>query len=392
MEIDQFINDYAIERKQTNSLKWDALDERYGDSELLPLWVADTEFKTPKPVIAALETRIRHGIFGYSIVPDDYFEAYEGWQKRHEKTPFQANWLSFSTGVVQSLYDLVACFTEVGDSILIQPPVYYPFFNAIKDQKRKLVTSELIQKDSHYQMDLVDFENKLLTEQVKVFILCSPHNPVGRVWSEEELRRVLTLCNQYGVLVIADEIHSDLVFKPFTSTITVAEAASLENLIVCNAPSKTFNLASLLTSHVWIPNVEKRKQYSAWSQARRQTENSSLGQLAAKTAYETGDDWLQGLLSVVEYNYTLAKKKLTKNLPQIRISELEGTYLLWLDLTALIPASEVKEFVQEQARLAVDYGEWFSATAKSFIRLNLATSPLNIQIACDRLIAAMKGR
>lgn len=392
MTIEKFIATYGVKRKQTDSLKWDALAERYGDAELLPLWVADMEFKTPHSVVAALQERVAHGVFGYSNVPTDYFAAYAGWQARHEQTPFQKEWLLFSTGVVQSLYDLIACFTEVGDAVLIQPPVYYPFFNAIVEQDRKLVTSDLIRQAGTYQMDLTDFEQKIEEEHVKAFILCSPHNPVGRVWQPAELAAVLEICRRHQVLVIADEIHSDLVFQPFTSTISVATTADLENLIVVNAPSKTFNLASLLHSHIWIPAEQRRTVYADWAARHRQTENSSLGQLAAKVAYETGDEWLENLLQVIQRNYEQVKSRLQIELPEIKLGPLEGTYLLWLDLTDLVPATEVKAYVQDQAKLAIDFGEWFSPKTKNFIRLNLATTPDIIQEACDRLIAAKGAR
>ena len=391
MTIETFIATYGVNRKQTDSLKWDALAERYDDADLLPLWVADMEFKTPHSVRKALQERVAHGVFGYSNVPTDYFAAYAGWQARHEQTPFQSEWLFFSTGVVQSLYDLIACFTEVGDAVLIQPPVYYPFFNAIVAQERKLVTSNLVRHGATYQMDLTDFEQKIEQEHVKAFILCSPHNPVGRVWQPAELMAVLEICQRQQVLVIADEIHSDLVFQPFTSTVSLASATGLENLIVVNAPSKTFNLASLLHSHIWIPGAKRRGTYKEWAARHRQTENSSLGQLAAKVAYETGDQWLENLLQVIQQNYEYVKKRLHIAVPEIKMGPLEGTYLLWLDLTDLVPANEVKTYVQDQAKLAVDFGEWFSPETKNFIRLNLATTPDIIQEACDRLIAEKGG-
>lgn len=392
MDQQTFIHEYARERKNTNSLKWDALEERFGDADLLPLWVADMEFATPKAVTDALTKRIAHGIFGYSGVDKEYFNTYLGWQARHENTPFKEEWLQFSTGVVQAIYDLVDCFTEKGEAVMIQRPVYYPFSNAIKDKQRKLINSPLKNIDGHYEMDLADFESKVVAEKVKLFILCSPHNPVGRVWSEEELANVLTICQKHGVLVIADEIHSDFMMpgQTFTSAISVNEGAFLDHLIVLNAPSKTFNLASLLNSHIWIPNEALRKQYRAYAKVNRQTESSLIGQVAAQAAYENGDEWLAALIDVIYHNYQYIKTNLEAAVPSVKVGELQGTYLLWIDLSQALNGRTTKEVVQDQAKLAVDFGDWFAHDTKDFIRFNLATTPANIKQAVDQLIAALK--
>lgn len=388
MEATEFVQNYYQKRYQTDSLKWDGLEERYGDGKLLPLWVADMDFSVPPFVQETLKKRIDHGIFGYSLVPTTYFSAYEGWQRRHEQTAFQKDWLHFTTGVVQGLYDLISCFTEEDDQIIIQPPVYYPFFDAIKKQKRQLVTSNLVETKAGYQMDLADFENQLINNNVKLFILCSPHNPVGRVWTKAELTEVFRLCKENGVLVISDEIHSDLILPghSFVSAVTVAEELNfLDHLIVCNAPSKTFNLAALLNAHIWLPDKDLQIQYQDWTNKHRQTENSVLGQLAGLTAYDKGDDWLQSLLSVINQNYQLLKEQLGKNIPEIKVHDLQGTYLAWLDLRNWLTTPETKSFIQEQAGLAIDYGEWFSAETKGFIRINLATSSDNIKFTLNRL-------
>lgn len=391
MNQEEFVTKYSVDRKNTGSLKWDALEERFGDAELLPAWVADMEFSVPETVKEALIQRISHGIFGYSMVTKDYFNAYQGWQQRHEQTVFKEEWLSFSTGVVQSLYDIVDCFTEKGDKVIIQPPVYYPFSNAIRDKGRQVVSSELQLVDGQYQMNLADFEAKLIEQQPKLFILCSPHNPVGRVWTATELADVLALCEKHQVLVLADEIHSDIVLtkRGFCSVLTVEQGKYQDNLILVNSPSKTFNLASLLNSHVWIPNEELRNQYQAWKSQYKQTENSLLGQLAAKVAYETADEWLAGLLTTIQSNYDYVKEQVALHLPKIEVANLEGTYLLWLDLRGYVEKSQVKEIVQDQAKLAIDFGEWFSPNSKGFIRLNLATTPENIHQAVKQLIAAI---
>lgn len=390
MDITTFIQENQVERRQTKALKWDALDERFQDGSLLPLWVADMEFSTPKTVTEALEKRIAHGVFGYSINHPDYFHSFAAWQEKRHQIQLRPDWLRFSTGVVQSLYHLLHCFTEAGDGVLIQPPVYYPFFNAVRDTKRKLVLSPLKKEGERYTIDLADFEAKLIAERPKLFILCSPHNPVGRIWSEEELAAVLELCRSYDVLVISDEIHQDFEIgeNKFVSALNVADGAYQDRLIICNAPSKTFNLASLLHSHIIIPNAAVRAQFDATIGAYQQTENNLLGQLAAKTAYETGEEWFEGLLAVIRANYQTVVSRL-QEFPGLTVAPLEGTYLAWIDLRQVVPLAEIKTCVQEKGQLAVDYGEWFADEYKGFIRLNLATTPAIISQALDQLLAAV---
>lgn len=389
-----FVEENAVSRKNTHSLKWDALNERFGNPDLLPLWVADMEFQTPKPVIEALKKRVEHGVFGYSKVPDDYFEKFNHWQETQHQITLQPEWLRFSKGVVESLYHLLQIFTQEADSVLIQPPVYYPFFNAIKDTKRKLVINQLQKTATGYEIDLNDFEHQIRTENVKLFLLCSPHNPVGRVWSEETLEQLLAICKKYQVLVIADEIHQDFVYAPnkFTSALNVAKGAYQEQLIVVNAPSKTFNLASLLNAHVLIPNAILRETYDQRIKVYSQSEHSDLGQLAAKTAYEQGAEWFAGLKEVILENYQYVKTTFAKELPTIEVAELQGTYLLWLNFESLALGADLERFIKEECQLAVDFGEWFSKETTQFIRLNLATTPKNIQKAVQQIIQAVKQR
>lgn len=389
MNVNEYNARYYKDREYTDSLKWDDLKERYGSEDLLPLWVADTEFSVPEAVQQALQAKISQGIFGYSLVPEDYFSTYANWQKRHRQRAFKREWLFFSTGVVQALYDLVDCFTEKGDAVLIQPPVYYPFFDVIQNKKRQLVTSNLISTSNGYRMDFDGLEEKIKEYQVKLAILCSPHNPVGRVWKSEELRIYLNICAAKGVLVISDEIHSDLILpgNQFISTAEIAEEEGLfENLVICNAPSKTFNMASLLNAHIWIPHVEMRERYKNWSQKNKHTENSLLGQIAGQAAYQSGDQWLNNFLALVAQNYNWIKEQLHQYIPQIEVTELQGTYLLWLDLREWISPEKVKYYIQDQAKLAVDFGEWFSKETKGFIRINLGTSPANLRLAVKYLI------
>ncbi|BDG67106.1 cystathionine beta-lyase [Enterococcus innesii] len=358
----------------------------------MPLWVADMDFAAPKAVEKALQQLVAQGTFGYGIPPSGYFSAYQGWQDRHWGTKFEEKWLSFSTGVVQSLVDLLHCFTEPDDGILIQPPVYYPFFDSIKETKRRLIEAPLQKVGNSYRIDFAAFEAQIIEEKVKLFILCSPHNPVGRVWQEEELHQLLAICQKHEVVVIADEIHRELILgdQQFVSAITVAQRLGIEKLIVLDSPSKTFNLAGLLLSHVWIPDLEMRTTYHAWCRQYKQTEVNCFGLTAAKAAYESGDQWLADLLSVVVANEEMIRQQLQEAFPKIELLPLEGTYLLWVDLRQVIAKERTKHVIQDTAGLAVDYGEWFAKDGQGLIRLSLATTPTIIQQALDRMIEAIK--
>ncbi|ANK61458.1 MalY/PatB family protein [Loigolactobacillus backii] len=390
-DTEAFIKKYAVDRSGTNSLKWDALNERYGDPDLLAMWVADMEFKVPEQVTAALTKRVAHGVYGYSFTPDSYYDAYFSWQKRRHNIDLQKDWLRFDNGVVNSLYGIVNTFTQPDDAVLILTPVYYPFHNAVLDNHRKLVTSELVNQDGHYEIDFADVERKIVTENVKLFIQCSPHNPVGRIWSADELQQILEICKRHNVLVVSDEIHQDIEVgtKKFVSALSVAKGAFQNNLIVVTAPSKTFNVACLLNSHVIIPNPKIRQRYDAGKTRFNETEISVLGQVAAEAAYTYGDKWLDQILQIVRDNYTYLRRELTTKVPGIKIADLEGTYLTWLDLRQVVPAGLTKEFIQEDCHLAVDYGQWFGKRDEGFVRLNLATNPKLVHKAVANIVAGL---
>jgi cystathionine beta-lyase len=390
MEKTEFLKKYQVERLHTNSTKWDALAERFGDPDLLPLWVADMEFKVPEAVQQALIERINHGAFGYIEDFPDYVEVFNKWQAAHHHLTIQNDWLRFSTGVVHSLYNLVQIFSKEGDAVLIQPPVYYPFFDLVKDTNRQLVLSPLLNTTAGYTIDLADFEAKIIENKVKIYVLCSPHNPVGRVWTEQELNAVLEICAKHDVFVIADEIHQDFVLDghTFYSTLNIKNGAYRNRLAICNAPSKTFNLASLNNSHVIIADDDVRKQYDEGLKHIESSERNLLGRIAARAAYAEGADWFDGLKQVVTDNYHYVRDQFAAKAPQVKVADLQGTYLLWIDLSAVVSETELKDFVQGKCRLAVDFGHWFSPSPAyaTHIRLNLATIPENVETAVERLI------
>jgi cysteine-S-conjugate beta-lyase len=392
MTTKEFCEKYGVDRQGTNCLKWDALNVRFGDPDLISMWVADTEFKAPEQVREALKNRADHGVFGYSYTPDSYYNAFISWEKDHHGYEVKKDWIRFGSGVVNSIYWLVNVFTEIEDAIIILTPVYYPFHNAVKDNGRRLICSELVNTNGRYSIDFKKFEKDITDNDVKMFILCSPHNPAGRVWDEEELDSLLDICRRHNVLVLSDEIHQDLVItdKKHIPSAIVSGGKYANNLITLNAPSKTFNLAGLLNSHNIIENDELRAKYDAEIKKINQTESNIMGLVAGEAAYTYGEEWHQGLLKVIRENFEFVRESFAHELPKVIVTPLEGTYLAWLDLRAFMKPDEVKPFVQGKCRLAVDYGEWFSSNCKGFIRLNLATKPEYVHAAVKNLIDNLK--
>ena len=393
MDVEKFVEQYSVERKGTACHKWDGMDEMFGDNDLLAMWVADMEFKIAECVQKALYERIDHGVFGYSQTPNSYYDAFIGWQRRRIHATIEKDWIRFTPGVVAFLYWAVAAYTKENDKILVQPPVYYPFFNAIKDNNRQVVASNLIQDENgRYIMDLVDFEEKIKQENVKMFILCSPHNPVGRVWTEQELNDVLAICQKYNVIVLSDEIHQDIIVgdNPFISSISVNNGAYHKNLLIATAPSKTFNLAGLQHSNIIIPTPELREIYDVKIQNLQHAGSNVLAKVATEAAYNGCEAWLEGLLATIKQNFNYVKESLRQHAPKAVVADLEGTYLTWIDMSAYIEPEKIKEFIQDTCRIAVDFGEWFSDDYKGFIRLNLGTTPANVKTAIESIITNLK--
>ena len=392
MQKEKFLKEYLVERKGTYSLKWDALDKRFGNADLTSMWVADMEIKAPKEVIEALKERCEHGVFGYSYVSDEYYNSVINWLKEKHNYEIKKEWLRFTNGVVTAIYCFVNIFTKVDDAILILTPVYYPFHNAVKDNNRKLITCDLKNTDGYFTIDYDEVEKKIVENNVKLFIQCSPHNPAGRVWKEEELAKILEICKKHNVLVISDEIHQDIIMKGYKHipSAIVANGKYADNLITVSAASKTFNLAGLIHSNIIISNDELRKKYDKEIKKINQTEINILGMLATQVAYEKGSEWLENVKEIIEDNFNYLKTELNKHIPEITITNLEGTYLVFLDLRKIIPIDKVKEFIQDKCNLAIDFGEWFGASFKGFIRINLATDPEIVKKAVESIIFEYK--
>ena len=375
------------DRRGTNAMKWNYLDRiGFKGENLLGMWVADMDFASPECVRRALREAADFGVFGYDAAPKEYHEAFIAWEKERHGLEIDREWIRFSPGVVTGFYWLVKMLTEPGDSVLIQTPVYYPFMSAIEDQGRKLVRSELVNTNGIYTVDFEDFERKITEEAVRVFILCSPHNPIGRIWTRSELAKMLEICRRHSVKVISDEIHHDFERGGHKHTPTLAVGDYGDMVAMLTAPSKTFNLAGLQNSFVILPDKDIRDRYDAALRDVHIMGGNSLGNVAAAAAYTGGADWLESVLRTVEDNDALFRARLAEGLPKAVISPLEGTYLLWVDLSAYVAAEDIKTVMEERCGLALDYGTQFGGNAPCHIRVNLATDGAVVEEAAARLI------
>lgn len=394
MDKQEFLQNYLVERHGTDSMKWDGLEDKFGEGEkdLLAMWVADMEFKTCDAVVEAMVERSRHGVFGYSIVPDAYYSVFSQWMERRYHFPVKKEWLRFSTGCVTGISWMIHAFTHPGDACMILTPVYYPFHNVVTNSGRKLVKVDLCYRDGYFTMDIEAIEKAIVENQVKMFLLCSPHNPAGRVWTEEELDQVLAVCQKYNVLVVSDEIHQDIVFegRKFVPAAVVCGGKYRDIVITLNSATKTFNLATLIHSHIIITNEKLVEVYDRFASALNRTEVSIMGMVATMAAYQHGEEWLGNVLEVIWDNYAYLKETLEKGLPGAKVCCMEGTYLPMVDLRACVEPEKTQDFVQKRCRLGVDYGEWFGEKYQGFVRFNLATDPAYVRQAVERMIAEGK--
>ena len=384
--------DKIIERKETNSLKYDFAAERGMPEDVLPLWVADMDFQTPSVVIDALVKVSQHGIFGYSEVKVPYFQAIHDWYQKYFQWKTEESWLIKTPGVVFAICAAVRALTNPDDSVLIQRPVYYPFTNAILDNKRNLINNPLKYQNGRYSIDFDDFESKIKENKVKLFILCNPHNPVGRVWKQEELIQMGEICLKYQVTVLSDEIHADFIYPEYHHTIFAnLKPEFAENTITCTAPSKTFNLAGLQVSNIFIKNQMLRRAFRKELYGTGYCQLNTLGLVACQTAYEKGSPWLESLKSYLADNLTYIRNFIKDELPQISLVEPEGTYLLWLDFHDLgLTDSQLDDFIVKQAKLWLDRGTMFGPEGEGFQRINIACPRETLRKAFNQLKQAIE--
>lgn len=365
--------DKVYERRGSGSVKWDKADSIYEEKDILPLWVADMDFRSPECVVKALVSRAKHGIYGYASLPEDYFDAVTGWFKSRHGWNIEPEWILPIFGVVPAVNLLVQEFSEPGDGIIVQQPVYYPFMHAVNNNGRKLINSPLSFDGLRYEMDFADLEEKAALPDTKMMILCSPHNPVGRVWLAEELSRLADICLRCGVLLVSDEIHSDLIMPGHKHTPTALAADSECKIIGCYAPSKSFNLPGLSAAYMLIPDNILRKRMTGRLEKTGFFGMNIFGPIAQTEAYKGGHEWLSALIAYISDNYRRAEHFFKTELNDVKPIELEGTYLLWLDFRNCgLNAEELKNRLRHIAHVALDEGDMFGPDGEGFVRLNLA--------------------
>ena len=386
--------DQIIERKNTNCLKYDFAVERHRPADILPFWVADMDFAVPSEVIEELVKRSRHGIFGYTDIKEDYFLTLKKWFARQHAWQLKDKSLVVTPGVVFAICAAIRAFTEENDAVLIQRPVYYPFSLSIEQNNRRLINNPLVLRDGRYEIDFADFEQKIIENKVKLFILCNPHNPVGRVWTRDELTRLGDICVKHDVLVVADEIHEEFTRPGYKHLVFAALKPEYAlRTITCTAPSKTFNLAGLQISNIFIENPVIRKKFKrALYQKTGYQELNQLGLVACQAAYEKGEHWLAELKEYLTGNLEYVRRFLEEKIPEIKLMEPQGTYLLWLDCSGLgFGDEELEQFMLHKAKLWFSEGSKFDRSSGQYERVNIAC-PRSILIqAMEQLETAVKG-
>ena len=360
--------------------------------DVLPLWVADMDFPTAPCILEALHKKVEHGIFGYSCTDQNYFESVKNWMKTEHNFEIERKWIVTTPGVVFAIACAIKAFTKENEAVIIQTPVYYPFKNMIDLNNRKCVTSSLIEKNGKYQIDFEDFENKIEQNNVRLFILCSPHNPVGRVWTKDELFRLAEICEKHNVIVFADEIHNDFILPGHTHTVfsTISQYAA-QNSIVSTSASKTFNLAGLQFSTNFIQNPVLKKKFHDERDKTGYDEPSIMGLVATQAAYQNGKSWLTALKNHLQENLDFLRNWLKTNLPKVRLIEPEGTFLLWLDFSAYnFSDKELDEIIVHKAKVWLDRGTMFGSEGNNFQRINIATPRPLLQEALERIKNALE--
>lgn len=383
--------DKLINRRGTSCAKWDGHGEMGIPEEAIPLWVADMDFEVIPQVTEAIRARINHEIYGYSLASSSYYESIQGWMQRRFNWQIKKEWILTIPGVVPAINLAMHAYTSPGDAVLIQPPVYPPFANAINGNGRNLITNPLIMQEGEYRIDFQDFEEKIVSNSVKLFILCSPHNPVGRIWTPEELRRMANICRSYNVLIVSDEIHQDLAFPGHSHCpLPMLDPAYNEISVVCTAPSKTFNLAGLQTSNIIIPNPALREKFESAAKCWGISKVNSIGMVACEAAYTHGDCWLDEAMAYVAANKKYVQGFLETSLPQITMAESQGLYLLWLNFKGLgMSPEELESFLINKAGLWLNQGYLFGEEGKGFVRLNIACPRSLLERALDQLRSAV---
>ena len=381
--------DEMISRRNTNCIKWDAS----ADSEVLPMWVADMDFRTAPAIVEALQKRVAHGIFGYTRVPDEYYQAVISWLDRRHGLKTKKDWFIYTSGVVPAISAIIKAMTEPGDKVILQTPVYNCFFSSVRNNGCEILSNPLIYAGQTYRMDYEDLERKAADPRAKVLVLCNPHNPAGRVWTHEELVRLGEICIRHNVLVISDEIHCELVYPghkhlPFAS---ISEEF-LKDSVTCISPSKAFNIAGLQIANIIAPDDEIRRKIDRAINVNEVCDVNPFGVIATIAAYNEGEEWLDQLVGYIGENYKFMKDFCAVNLPEFPLAVLEGTYLAWMDCSALhIPSEELGVRLQKEAKLWLNAGAIYGKDGDNFMRWNIACPRERVADGLNRFLAFVKN-
>jgi cystathionine beta-lyase len=383
--------DTVIDRRGTCSVKWDMAEQVFKVKDILPMWVADMDFRSPEPVIGALKKVAERGIFGYTGAPDSYYDAVIAWMRRRHGWNIEREWFVLTPGVVPALRLLVKAFTQPGDEVVVQTPVYYPFFDAIKDNGCEILDNPLRLEGKQYIMDIADLERKI-GPRTKMIIVCSPHNPIGRVWTAQELKELGQLCLRHNILIVSDEIHGDLVHRGFTHTpLPMVSPEFVQKFVVCTAASKTFNLPGLKTSSIIIADKEKRDCFCAVMRSCGMGAPNMFGLAATEAAYRYGEPWLEELLDYLQGNVKLIMNFAAERIPGIKVIQPQGTYLVWLDFRGCgIDPARLGAFVREDAKVGLEAGKMFGCKEDGFERMNTACPRSILEDGLMRLEKAVK--
>lgn len=381
-----------IDRRGTDSAKWDALDSQFGDPDLLAMWVADMDFKEAPCITEALKKYIDTAAFGYYSPGKGYFDAFIEWEKKYHGYDVKREWICFAPGIVPAFNWVLLWATKPDDAVILLTPVYYPMINAAKWNDRTLIQCDLVRNGMDYTIDFEKFEKDIAENDVKLFIMSSPHNPIGRVWTPEELRRLMEICRKHNVLVISDEIHQDFVFGDNKHYPTATLGDYDDFCITMTAASKTFNLAGLQNSMVIIPNEELRERYLEYQRRIHTYDGNAFGFVAVEAAYKGGRAWLEEIKAQIYSNFEYVRDTFAKEIPDVTVADLQGTYLLWMNFEKYFKTQEeVKTFMQDKCGIAFDYGEWFGGdNFVPFVRMNLATTHELVDQAVQSIIREIK--
>jgi cystathionine beta-lyase len=387
--------DQSIDREEYPTLKWNKslLTEHFGNDRALPFWVADMDFRAPDAVVDSLLKRVEHGIFGYEYKKDSYFDALLNWYSKRHQWLIDASHIESCPSVLNAISILINQHSDKGDGIIVQPPVFFEFRLVIRSNNRKLIKNPLKLVHDKYQMDFKDLADKAADAKNKIMIICNPHNPVGRVWTREELAQVGEICNQHNVLVISDEIHGDIVYQPhqYTPMASISDGLA-QSSVTCLSPAKTFNIPGMVDAMAVIANEEYRERFHDFAHRYQMNKTNVFASAAIEAAYREGEDWLDALLAYLQTNIGFLKSFLHENLPQIKLIEPEGTYLVWLNFEALgLDAKALERFLAQKARLALNSGYWFGREGAGYARMNIASPRSTIAEALERLADATRN-